>query len=761
MSARRSVREDRVAAVSRSSLQATDVGGTIAANQSPRRLLFLAFFFSGLAGLVYQVVWTRLAFAAFGIITPVLSVVISVFMLGLSVGAWLGGKLLPFLKRRTGRSGLALYVGAELLIGVGAFVVPGLFSAGERFLLTSGETSSARYLTLSAIVLALSILPFCLCMGTTFPFMMDYVRERRAGSADSFSYLYTGNVLGAMAGALAASLVLVELLGFRKTLLVAAVGNGLAAALCLWHSRSAPQAASARRRATESAAPITASGIPAWQARGILFATGFSSMAMEVIWTRAFTPVLKTQVYSFALILFAYLATTFLGSVLYRRDLRRGRLRTVPVLLAVLAVSVLLPVLVNDIRLLRGGWALPMHVPSVLIVLASIGPLCAVLGYLTPRLIDGAAAGEPAAAGKAYALNVLGCILGPLCASYVLLPVMSERHALLWVSVPCLAFYAVSFLALGRWRVPSAAVVCGALGFGIFLSRDYETSLTRFDPATVVRRDYAASVMSSGSGFRKNLLINGIGMTVLTPITKLMLHLPATLHRDCPRSALIICFGMGTTFRSSLSWGFETTAVELVPGVTRAFEFYHDDAAIRRSDPKGRIVVDDGRRFLSRTRQKFDVIVIDPPPPIEAAGSSLLYSLEFYALAKERLNPGGIVQAWFPSGDAASLQAVLRAVRESFPHVRCFGSIEGWGIHMLGSMDPIEVPPIDDLLSRMPESAKADLMEWTPAETLPNYFGRALSLELPVPKLLGPNPPAPITDDLPSNEYFLLRRMKD
>src|SRR5271168_4825854 len=69
-----------------------------------RHRLFLLFFLSGFCGLVYQVVWTRLAFASFGIITPVLSVVISVFMLGLAIGSWAGGRCIPWLTRRTGRS---------------------------------------------------------------------------------------------------------------------------------------------------------------------------------------------------------------------------------------------------------------------------------------------------------------------------------------------------------------------------------------------------------------------------------------------------------------------------------------------------------------------------------------------------------------------------------------------------------------------------------------------------------------------------------
>ena len=201
-----------------------------------RQFLFLAFFLSGFCALVYQVIWTRLAFASFGIIAPVLSVILSVFMLGLSVGAWAGGRWIGALVRKTGRSALLFYALAELTIGLGAFVVPRLFVFGEGLLLSSGQIDSFRYLSLSALLLGVFILPWCLCMGATFPFMMAYVREHDPRAADSFSYLYLANVLGAMAGCLVTAVVLVELFGFKHTLWLAgglnfaiAVASGLIA----------------------------------------------------------------------------------------------------------------------------------------------------------------------------------------------------------------------------------------------------------------------------------------------------------------------------------------------------------------------------------------------------------------------------------------------------------------------------------------------------------------------------------------------------
>ena len=470
------------------------------------------------------------------------------------------------------------------------------------------------------------------------------------------------------------------------------------------------------------------------------------------------SPVLKTPVYSFALIVFAYLGATWLGSSLYRRDLRRDAVKSIAQLAAVLAVAIFLPIVLNDVRLLWDTDDLAGYL-SAAVLLMSICPFCAVLGYLTPSLIDKEAQGDPARAGKAYAINVLGCILGPLFASYVLMPWVGEKFGLILLGLPFLVFFLFTIGSLSsryRWAVgfPATALLLwslfGSLDFANFMS----TRLLKVE----TRRDYAASVVSMGQGFNKHLFVNGVGMTALTPITKFMVHLPLVFHRGKPESVLVICFGMGTTYRSALSWNVETTVVELVPSVVKAFGFYHADAASIRSNPHGHIVVDDGRRFLRRTRVKFDVIVIDPPPPLEAAGSSLLYSEEFYELAKQRLKPNGILQAWSPEGSAVVEQAVLRSVQNAFPYVRCFHSVTGWGLHMLASMEPIDNWTAGQISASMPIAAADDLLEWSPSQDLPAYFAQVLAREGQPDQMLNPNPEIRITDDRPFNEYFLLRR---
>ncbi len=709
-------------------------------------VLFLLFFFSGFCGLVYQVVWLRLAFGHFGIVTPVLSVVLSVFMAGLGAGSLLAGRWGPALARRAGVSPAALYGAAELVIALGGLLVPWLFAVGADILLDVGAASSAGYLALSAVAITAAILPWCVMMGATYPLMMDFVRARGGAQAQSFSYLYLANAIGAMAGTLASAMVLIELLGFTATSRVAVALNIGIAAVSFLLARFA-RTGEAGTAAASAARPVAG---PPRRLEVVLFTTGFCSLAMEVVWTRGFTIILQTTIYSFAAILATYLLATWLGAAAYRLALRRGWVATDLMLLVLSAGFALLPVLLNDPRVQASPFG----------VLASIAPLCAVLGYLTPKLVDDCAGGDPALAGRCYAINILGGILGPLVAGYLLLVFLPVRLALVVLTLPLVALAAFELrrgagglAALGLRLSP----IVLPLLFAAAVSRSYEDWAGGSGPREV-HRDHVATAIAAGTGPARRLLVNGIGITHLTPVTKVMAHLPLALHGQA-RDGLVICFGMGTTFRSMARWGIDVTAVDLTRSVVDAFGFFHDDAAAIVAQPNARIVVDDGRRFLLRTERMFDVIVLDPPPPVEAAGSSLLYSAEFYEVAKRRLRPGGILQQWVPPAEARTNEAMIRALLLAFPHVVVLRSIEGWGLHFLASMQPVPQLTARQLAARMPEAAQRDLVEWGPAASAEAMAALILAPRLSV-RDVAPEPATapPITDDRPFNEYFLLRR---
>lgn len=170
-------------------------------------------------------------------------------------------------------------------------------------------------------------------------------------------------------------------------------------------------------------------------------------------------------------------------------------------------------------------------------------------------------------------------------------------------------------------------------------------------------------------------------------------------------------------------------------------------------------MIDDGRRYLARTSEQFDVITLDPPPPVEAAGSSMLYSMEFYAAVRRRLSPGGILQTWLPAGDAADRASVAKTLKESFPYVRVYYSVVRPGEHFLASTQPIPNWTAEQLVRHMPPRAVADMMEWGPQPTPEQQFAVVLDSEFPVAQMFAEAPNAPpLQDDRPVNEYYVPRQ---
>ena len=716
------------------------------------RWLFGFFLVSGFCSILYELIWLRLSMAHFGVTTALVSIVLSTFMAGLGLGSWGSGYLIRKFGDRIHVRALRIYAATEFLIGLSAILVPYQLSWGHT-LLQQSSLSSLSYYFVSGLWIALSLVPWCACMGATIPVGMLCIKSVRSGdSPRSFSFLYLANVLGAVAGS-AIPLFFIELYGFRGTLKIGAALNLLLAASAF--------AVSFRRAASEpgmeAAQSVPVAARTSMQSRKpliLLFGTGLTSMGMEVVWIRLFTPYLGTVVYAFAAILGIYLLATFAGSALYRRSSCTHR--PSPILIwALLGLSGLLPLVATLGRFFRSHDSLR--------VLFGLGPFSAILGFVTPMLVDRWSEGDPDRAGRAYAINVVGCILGPLLSGFVLLPWIGERWALLVLAMPwfLLSLYPQWFSAgevTNQVLRKRQAVAIATLVIGILLvarSRDFGDRFVHHETL----RDSTATVIATGEGMDKRLLVNGIGMTNLTPITKMMVHLPLASLSHPPRNALIICFGMGTTYRSALSWGIPTTAIELVPSVPKLMGYYHEDGPQLLKSPLGHVVVDDGRRYLERTTEQYDMITIDPPPPVEAAGSSMLYSRDFYSVIKLHLRPGGILQTWLPLADDTTRSSVAKAIQESFPYVRVFGSLEHWGNHFLASNQPIPDWTPQQLAEHMPAKAVADLLEWGPASKPTQQFALVLGTEFPVDQMIAKTPNAPpLQDDRPVNEYFVLRR---
>jgi spermidine synthase len=255
------------------------------------------------------------------------------------------------------------------------------------------------------------------------------------------------------------------------------------------------------------------------------------------------------------------------------------------------------------------------------------------------------------------------------------------------------------------------------------------------------------------------LLVNGMGMTRKATDTKMMAHLPMLLHPN-PENALVVCMGMGTTYRSALAYGKRVTVVELVKEVADALDYFYEDAAALKAHPGGKIVVNDGRSFLNLTRDTFDIITVDPPPPIDAAGVNNLYSKEFIELARKRLKKGGIMAHWMPlpgtlSGvdDLDTLSRLIRTFAQVFPYTYMHKSIHNIGLHVIGSMEPVTISA--DIVRSKLSNGKVldDISEWDTVP--PEYFSTGWIL-FPPPDLVGPT----TTDNEPFLEFYLLRTIR-
>lgn len=260
--------------------------------------------------------------AQLGVTTAMVSLVLFAFMVGLGVGSWGAGVLSR--KRGSQLPALKLYALVELLIGLSAIAVPIELAWGRELLLKNfpGMSLSTFYFP-SAVWLAITLVPWCACMGATFPFMMAAIRqEGSAKAAKSFSFLYLPNIIGATAGAVL-PLFLIELFGFHRTLRIAACLNLLLAAAAFSLSFFRKPAAEAEVETQPAPKQLSDPGtLSETSLLVLLFGTGLTGMGVEVVWVRLYTPSLGTLVYAFAAILGLYLVTMDFGSWFYRRTHR-------------------------------------------------------------------------------------------------------------------------------------------------------------------------------------------------------------------------------------------------------------------------------------------------------------------------------------------------------------------------------------------------------------------------------------------------------
>ena len=189
-------------------------------------------------------------------------------------------------------------------------------------------------------------------------------------------------------------------------------------------------------------------------------------------------------------------------------------------------------------------------------------------------------------------------------------------------------------------------------------------------------------------------------------------------------AASAIAFGMGTAFRTSLIAGVRTDVAELVPSVPDMFHWFYPDADQVLANPNGHVIIADGRNHVELASETYDFVVVDPPPPIESSGVSVISSLEFYQAAKARLTPGGVMVQWVPYGQTLDeFLAHVRSYLQVFPNVRVIAGAGGFGFYMIGSDGSVDLtadgleaalarPGVLEDVNSAPDSHNRSAAEW-------------------------------------------------
>ncbi len=750
--------------------------------------IYVMFFVSGVASLILQVVWFKQLQFMLGSSTSAVSITIASFFLGLSVGAHFGGRLADRTPRLLRAYGLveSSIAGLALLV---TFALNHWASWIDPLLPAMAFDSPWRTPVTLLIGFGFLLLP-TMGMGATLPFLARFVVAKRQQVAQRIGVLYGINTLGAASGALVVGFFLIEWLGVTGSAGVA-IGLYLCIALIAIVLDRNEEPRSIEAQAEDDAEDDDAAAPTDTQTRNLLIGvfalSGFISIAYEVIWFRLLSTVAARSVYAFSSMLAVYLLGLVAGSLICarffapRKEQLLANFARVQILIG--ASAMLSLALLGKMSTLK-AWldqmiqgVLPHSLHGLLAGGLSVN-LASLIVFGIPTTLIGI--GFPLASeltiqrvgvvgkgiGRLYSLNTLGGVLGSLAAGFLLLPWLGSFWALVIMVVLNVGLAGVLILRTELRHTimrREFALACMAVAIIVFtLGPDYITKqLTAYNHAELLElresKDATFVVLEYGTGEDRfvQLLSNGTSYANNSmPGRRYMgalAHLPTLLHPD-PKSAVVICIGTGTTVGALTTHDSleDIYAVDLSQDV---FDFAPYFVPINESfhlNPRVHKIAADGRHYLLSSKETFDVLTFEPPPP-DDAGVVNLYSEEFYQIARQRMNSEGIIAQWIPMTMARGelSKVLIRAMLNEFKHVSLWVTNRMEGI-ALASDNPLFIDE-EILRARMAEPRVRASLRAIGMETPEDLLGTFIAADDALVEWIGDTPT--VTDDRPRIEY--------
>jgi len=690
-----------------------------------RAALLAVFTFSGASGLVYEVLWTRRLTHIFGSTTLAVSTVLAAFMGGLAAGSYLLG---GWADRHRDRA-LRTYGLLEIAIGILALAVPALLKAVEAVYLAVApalERVPMAFFIVQFVLVGLVLVLPCVLMGGTLPILARWLVGREEEIGARVGGLYAANTLGAAIGTASATYFLLPRLGVREGELVAVAINFAAGLVALAMARRArtpvvptPDSAVAGESPEASPAPFSAGRV--LMATGL---SGFACMVDEVAWARLVALVFGSSVYAFGLMLLQFLAGMAIGSAIYSRIRRWPARRVLGIALCAGTCAALfgiasvprLPLLymrgfpaVRDSFWLVQLWQILETAPLLL-------PLAIAFGVAFPAAIAAIAdVGRMGrGVGRVTVWNTIGTVGGAFLGGFVLVPRFGLRPTLT-LAAAATGIAAILMLLPDpspRFRRIGAAATAAALAAALllpawplnllaqgagFYAAIYETASGLRDAEKrselLFYEDGIATTLSvDQQGTHRFYRSNGKTDASTDPgdmANQLLLgHLPMLAHPD-PKDVFVLGLGTGVSAAAIARYPVRSIDIaDIESGSREATRYFAQENRNILADPRVTFLVADGRNALLARKKTYDVILSDPSD-VWVAGVGNLFTREFYAVARSRLRPGGVMVQWFHghSLPPEQMKLIVATFRSVFPHTSFWRPNRG-DVILMGTVEP-------------------------------------------------------------------------
>jgi spermidine synthase len=670
-------------------------------------------FLSGTGALIFETLWLRLSGLAFGNSIWAAALILSSFMAGLALGSALAASS----RIRRWRP-LHFYAVLEVLVGLFGctivFILPVLGDALRPLWQTLWNCQPAL-LGLRFVVSFLILLVPTTAMGLTLPVMIEDPLLQQTAFGRAIGFLYGSNTLGAMAGAMLGEAYLIGAFGLYGTSLAAGIAVWIAAIIALllaktWAISAPRQRRTEERRSLFFPLRFEADYRPPWRLLFVSFGTGLIFLALEVIWFRFLRLYLPSSATAFAVMLAVVLAGIAVGGLVAGAIFRpAAQQRVLPMLLILAGILVLGSYLFFPGELIRSPtdvFDLRWWQIAVLAV-ALMFPVAFLSGILFTSItaeIQASVGDRMNSTGVATLFNTTGAAVGPLLASFLLLPSIGFQLSLIACGV-VYALLAALCSERGIWSLRRPIGLTMAALYAVLISMiaifPYDRAETHFAHARHFLGDLAKKIEGPsdsyqllrydlfGEPYYYQLLTSGFSMSGTSPQSQRYMRMFAYLplaFRPQSEDVLLLCYGSGVTADAFLH-GLKVRRMDVVDISKEVFTLADFYSGINYSnplrDPRVTTFVQDGRFFLQASPRQYDIISGEPPPP-KVAGAVNLYTEEFFSLMNRRLKDGGVATFWLPINQLKidEAKAILRAFHKAFPNASVWANADEQWIMM-------------------------------------------------------------------------------